>query len=64
MFSIRMEESFLRVRIERDELMRRINLDSTDGRTETTVKDDVATQLSRQKMAYEAQFIEYVSTLF
>lgn len=57
-----MEESFLRVRIERDELMRRINLDSTDGRMEATVKEDVSNQLSRQKMAYEAQFIEYVSS--
>lgn len=60
-----MEETFLLVKSERDELIKRqsINRDSTDGKT-TTVTEEIAslkTELKRQKAHYEAQFIEYVS---
>lgn len=63
-----MEETFLRVKTERDELIKKANLDLTDGRNKTTVleSDEIShlkTELSRQKKAYEAQFIEYVSQL-
>lgn len=59
-----MEETFLRVKSERDELMKRSNRDTTDGGKAITVTDEIAilkTELSRQNKAYEAQFIEYVS---
>lgn len=60
-----MEEAFLRVKTERDELLLRTNQDSTDGdKSPTTMTDEIAklkTEMSRQKKAYEAQFIEYVS---
>jgi len=62
----RMEETFLRVKLERDELIKRHNRDSTDGKT-TTVTEEIAnlkTELKRQKAHYEAQFIEYVSNAF
>lgn len=63
-----MEEAFLRVTNERDELIKKTNLDSTDGRNKTTVleSDEIShlkTELHRQKKAYEAQFIEYVSQI-
>jgi hypothetical protein len=71
-----MEETFLRVKCERDELIKRQNRDSTDGKLQqqqqqiqiqqsTTVTDEIAnlkTELKRQKAHYEAQFIEYVSS--
>ncbi|KAG5670984.1 hypothetical protein PVAND_001210 [Polypedilum vanderplanki] len=61
--SKRMEETFLLIKSERDELIKRqsINRDSTDGKT-TTVTEEIAnlkTELKRQKAHYEAQFIEY-----
>lgn len=60
-----MEETFLRVKTERDELIKKTNLDLTDGRKPTVLDSDeishLKTELSRQKKAYEAQFIEYVS---
>ncbi|KAL7025427.1 hypothetical protein ACKWTF_013471 [Chironomus riparius] len=59
--SKRMEETFLRVKLERDELIKRHNRDSTDGKA-TTVTEEIAnlkTELKRQKAHYEAQFIEY-----
>lgn len=60
-----MEETFLRVKTERDELIKRSNRDSTDGKPrDSTMTDEISTlklELSRQKKAYEAQFIEYVS---
>lgn len=58
-----MEETFLRVKMERDELIRRSNRDLTDGHESVT--DEIVnlkTELNRQKKAYEAQFIEYVSS--
>lgn len=61
-----MEETFLRVKSERDELIKRKNRDSTDGSGKAIndgQSDEIANlkvELSRQK-AYEAQFIEYVS---
>lgn len=63
----RMEETFLRVKTERDELMKRQYRDSTDSgksRESESTNDDIVnlkSELSRQKKAYEAQFIEYVS---
>lgn len=67
-----MEETFLLVKSERDELMKRHNRDSTDGKTTVattpfTVTEEIAnlkTELKRQKAHYEAQFIEYVSNAF
>lgn len=63
-----MEETFLLIKSQRDELIKRQNRDSTDGRTTITapltVTDEIAnlkTELKRQKAHYEAQFIEYVS---
>lgn len=61
-----MEETFLRVKTERDELIKKNNRDSTDGGKprDPTMTDEISTlklELSRQKKAYEAQFIEYVS---
>lgn len=70
-----MEETFLRVKNERDELIKKHNRDSTDGKTTTTtsvtspstitaVTEEIANlkmELKRQKTHYEAQFIEYVS---
>ena len=64
-----MEETFLRVKTERDDLLKRQNRDLTDGKTTTTttatsVTEEIAnlkTELKRQKSHYEAQFIEYVS---
>lgn len=60
-----MEETFLRVKTERDELLLRGNRDTTDGdKSSSTMSDEIAnlkTEMSRQKKAYEAQFIEYVS---
>lgn len=66
-----MEETFLLVKSERDELIKRHNRDSTDGKTTikapaVTVTEEIAnlkTELKRQKAHYEAQFIEYVSIL-
>lgn len=61
---LRMEETFLRVKTERDELLKRNNRDSTDGKPATCVTEEIAnlkTELKRQKSHYEAQFIEYVS---
>jgi hypothetical protein len=63
--SRRMEETFLLLKSERDELIKRqsTNRDSTDGKTTTTVTEEIAnlkTELKRQKTHYEAQFIEYV----
>lgn len=64
LLSNRMEETFLRVKNERDELIKKHNRDSTDGKsTATIVTEDIAnlkTELKRQKAHYEAQFIEYV----
>jgi hypothetical protein len=61
-----MEETFLRVKTERDELIKRNNRDSTDGSKprDSTMTDEISSlkiELNRQKKAYEAQFIEYVS---
>jgi hypothetical protein len=59
-----MEETFLRVKNERDELIKRHNRDSTDGKPATCVTEEIVnlkTELKRQKAHYEAQFIEYVS---
>lgn len=65
-----MEETFLRVKNERDELIKKHNRDSTDGKiataTATSVTEEIAnlkTELKRQKSHYEAQFIEYVSKI-
>lgn len=61
-----MEETFLRVKTERDELLLRCNRDTIDGDKSTTPMDEIAnlkTEMSRQKKAYEAQFIEYVSRI-
>lgn len=60
-----MEETFLRVKSERDELVKRHNRDSTDGKTATVTEEiaNLKTELKRQKAHYEAQFIEYVSFL-
>lgn len=62
-----MEETFLRVKLERDELMRQKNRDAIDGGVKIeTVNDEIAnlkTELKRQKAHYEAQFIEYVSRI-
>lgn len=52
----------MRTKIERDELMKKINLNSSDGREEILkAQAEVAHQMMSQKVAYEAQFIEYVS---
>lgn len=66
----RMEETFLRVKTERDELMKRQYRDSIDsgnsrGSSEASTDDIVhlKNELSLQKKAYEAQFIEYVSKI-
>jgi len=59
-----MEETFLRVKSERDELIKRNNRDATDGGKSMTANEEIAnlrTELKRQKAQYEAQFIEYVS---
>jgi hypothetical protein len=64
----RMEETFLRVKTERDELIKKNNRDSTDGKPTPTmpatiITEEIAslkTELKRQKAHYEAQFIEYV----
>jgi hypothetical protein len=61
-----MEDTFLLIKSERDELLKRHNSrDSTDGKpTTVTVTEEIAnlkTELKRQKAHYEAQFIEYVS---
>lgn len=61
-----MEETFLLVKNERDELIKRNNRDSTDGgkARDSTMTDEISSlkiELNRQKKAYEAQFIEYVS---
>lgn len=69
---LRMEETFLRVKTERDELLKRHNRDLTDGKLTTTttttgVTEEIAnlkTELKRQKSHYEAQFIEYVRYIF
>lgn len=68
---LRMEETFLRVKTERDDLLKRYNRDSTDGKMTTTtttgVTEEIAnlkTELKRQKSHYEAQFIEYVRVIF
>lgn len=64
LFFRRMEETFLRVKNERDELIKRQHHDSTDGKPATCVTEEIAnlkTELKRQKAHYEAQFIEYVS---
>lgn len=63
-----MEETFLRVKTERDELIKRNNRDSTDGgkARDSTMTDEISSlkiELNRQKKAYEAQFIEYVSKI-
>lgn len=62
-----MEETFLRVKTERDELLLRSNQDTIDGdKSPTTMTDEISnlkTEMSRQKKAYEAQFIEYVSLI-
>lgn len=64
-----MEETFLRVKSERDELIKRKNRDSIDGGGKAIndgQTDEIANlkvELSRQKKAYEAQFIEYVSRI-
>lgn len=58
----RMEETFLKLKIERDELLKRVTNDSTDGKDKSVQEDiDHTIELNRQKKAYEAQFIEYVS---
>jgi hypothetical protein len=67
-----MEETFLRVKSERDELIKKHNRDSTDGKDKSTtpasiVTEEIAslkTELKRQKAHYEAQFIEYVRQSF
>lgn len=58
----------MRVKTERDELIKRNNnRDSTDGgktARDSTMTDEISNlkiELNRQKKAYEAQFIEYVS---
>ncbi len=60
-----MEETFLRVKSERDELIKKQSRDSTDGKTTSTcVTEEIVnlkSELKRQKAHYEAQFIEYVS---
>lgn len=64
-----MEETFLRVKTERDELMKRQyrdSIDSGNSRGSSEASNDeivnLKNELSNQKKAYEAQFIEYVST--
>lgn len=57
----RMEETFLRMKLERDELIKTSNRDDTDGDVDSVnVPDEIADHASRQKKAYEPQFIEYV----
>lgn len=64
-----MEETFLRVKTERDELMKRHqyrdSIDSGNSRGSSEASNDeivsLKHELSIQKKAYEAQFIEYVS---
>lgn len=66
--SKRMEETFLRVKTERDELMKRHqyrdSIDSGNSRGSSEASNDeivsLKHELSIQKKAYEAQFIEYV----
>lgn len=63
-----MEETFMRVKNERDELLSSRNRDLTDsGKQTMTVNEEIQslkTELKRQKAVYEAQFIEYVSFFF
>lgn len=59
----RMEEAFLNLKNQRDELITR-NRDALDGPTNITENEQIRelkTELKRQKSVYEAQFIEYVS---
>lgn len=62
-----MEETFLLVKSERDELIKRQsnNRDLTDGKAATVTEEiaNLKTELKRQKAHYEAQFIEYVSVV-
>ena len=57
-----MEEAFLNLKNQRDELITR-NRDAIDGPTLTDTEQirELKTELKRQKSVYEAQFIEYVS---
>ncbi|CAO1435112.1 unnamed protein product [Diamesa hyperborea] len=61
--SKKMEETFMRVKNERDELLSSRNRDLTDsGKQTMTVNEEIQslkTELKRQKAVYEAQFIEY-----
>lgn len=60
-----MGESFVQIKLERDELMKRNNAkitDQLDGDRATSVdKSMVENKLTHQKKGFEAQFIEYVS---
>lgn len=57
-----MEETFLRVKTERDDLIK-ASKDTLDGSNKTVTDEiaDLKTELNRQKKGFQAQFIEYVS---